>query len=178
MTETAIDAVENLIKHIRLHYNDKDEIAFAYNEVRSQIIKELHYEDLSLVRMCRLLMQLYREDPVTLRLVLVVLSDPFVSFRSVAEQLGISSTTVWRRIQATAAKHAEIELLLNARKKDREQIRRKNGRFGRISQPTDGQMGQQASGTPPPTPEGAGPYPGEAGYEVERAGSTHRQISD
>ena len=177
MTDEAADAVKTLINHIRHNYND-NEIAYAYNEIRSQILQELHYEELALVRMLELLLELFHGDRDAFGIILAVLADPFVSFRIIAEQTGVSATTVWRHIQAAAAKYPEIELLMRIRKKDREQVRRKNGRFGGVGHPEEEQKGRQAGGTPPPPHGAAGPYPMGAGDEVERAGSTHRQILD
>ena len=173
MTDEAADAVKTLINHIRHNYND-DEIAYAYNEVRSQILKELYYDELTLVRMLELLLELFHENRDVFGIILAVLADPLVSFRTIAEQSGVSATTVWRHIQAAAAKYPEIELLMRIRKKDREQVRRRNGRFGRVGHPEEGQQGRPAGETPPPPPGTAGPYPMGAGDEVERAGSTHR----
>ena len=61
MTDEAADAVKTLINHIRHNYND-DEIAYAYNEVRSQILKELYYDELTFVRMLELLLELFHEN--------------------------------------------------------------------------------------------------------------------
>lgn len=173
MSDEAADAVKALINHIRHNYND-DEIAYAYNEIRSQILQELHYEELALVRMLELLLELFHGDRDAFGIILAVLADPFVSFRIIAEQTGVSATTVWRHIQAAAAKYPEIELLMRIRKKDREQVRRKNGRFGGVGHPEEGQKGRQTGVTPPPPPGAVGPYPMGAEDEVERAGSTHR----
>lgn len=175
MTDEAADAVKTLINLIRHNYND-DEIAYAYNEVRSQILKELYYDELSLVRMLELLLELFRENRDVFGIILAVLADPLVSFRTIAEQSGVSATTVWRHIQAAAAKYPEIELLMRIRQKDRAQVRRRNGRFGRVGHPEEGQQGRQAGETPPTTPWDGGSLP-HGGRGRGRAGRLDTSIN-
>ena len=137
MTDDAADAVASLIKAIREHHND-DEVAFAYNLVRDELLKELHYSDLAVVKMLALLVRLYRSDWETFECALVFFSSPLRSTRDVAAELGISTTTAWRHLQRLAKRYPEFGLLLHLRKVAR---------------------GEAKSGGTPPPPSGGGSLP-------------------
>ena len=119
MTDDAADAVASLVRAIREHHND-DEVAFAYNLVRDELLKELHYSDLSVVKMLALLLRLYRADWETFECALVFFSSPLRSTRDVAAELGVAPTTAWRHLQRLAKRHPEFALLLHLRKVARE----------------------------------------------------------
>ena len=137
MTDGISDAVASLIKAIREHHND-DEIAFAYNLVRDELLKELHYSDLAVVKMLALLVRLYRSDWETFECALVFFSSPLRSTRDVAAELGVAPTTAWRHLQRLAKRHPEFALLLHLRKVARGEVK--------------------SGGTPPP-PSGCGSLP-------------------
>lgn len=87
-----------------------------YQAIRRDVKAELVYEDLSIVRLLRILLDVWRSDRRTFSVLLHFLANPLTSFRDIARQLRASPSSIHRRIRTISAGNPELALLLELRK--------------------------------------------------------------
>ena len=109
--------IEELMDYVRSRRNiDREEVGFMYNRIRDQILRELKFSELSMVRLMTILLELYRTDRDMFEYALVFLSRPLQSMTSVGDRFGVSESTAYRRIRRLGTLHPEFGLLLELRR--------------------------------------------------------------
>lgn len=107
--------ITNLLEQLKEDHASSEAL-IAYNYLRTQILQEILFTDLSLTKLLKTLCAIYNEDFAIFELVLVCFTYPTLSQREVGKKLGLSSSTVCRRLAAASYKYPTIKLLCHLRK--------------------------------------------------------------
>lgn len=119
------EEIEELIEIIRDNSID-DKSYGIYQQIRKQILKELKFSDLSMIRLLKLMLELYWADRKLFEIVLVFMSHPMQSMRDLGQQFGVDKSTAWRALRRAAGIHPEIALLLEIRLREVKQGPQRN----------------------------------------------------
>lgn len=92
------------------------EALITYNYLRTQIMQEILITDLSLCKLLETLCGVYNDDPEIFELVLVCFTYPTLSQRELGKKLGISGSTVCRRLTRAALKYPTIKMLCHLKR--------------------------------------------------------------
>ena len=111
--EEILSNIEDLMDYVRSRQRfNTVEVGILYNRIRDQILRELKFSELSMVRLMTVLLELYRTDRDMFEYTLVFLSRPLQSMKSVGDRFGVSESTAYRRIRRLGKLHPEFGLLL------------------------------------------------------------------
>lgn len=87
-----------------------------YQMIRRDIMSELVYQDLSIVRILRILLDVWQRDRTSFSVMLQFMANPLSSIREIARRLRTSPSSIHRRIRTISAGNPELALLLELRK--------------------------------------------------------------
>lgn len=107
--------IDQLLKQLKEDHTASEALA-TYNYLRTQIMQEILLTDLSLCRLLETLCGIYNDDREIFELVLVCFTFPTLSQRELGKKLGMSGSTVCRRLARAALKYPTIKMLCHLRR--------------------------------------------------------------